>query len=157
MLSLFFSSPSPRGTVIVVSKFMKLSDELIICFEATGREKAIISKAIIDHCASLVHFNTAAYDKREKETRKKEARLSKIKWNFQPILLAQVKSATPVGRCAIMGRSFHKNYCHHCYPFTGNMTYKKFLKLSKRCGNLLLMARPFKFLPAFWRTNDNFV
>ena len=112
---------------------MKLSDELIICFEATGREKAIISKAIIDHCASLVHFNTAAYDKREKETRKKEARLSKIKWNFQPILLAQVKSATPVGRCAIMGRSFHKNCCHHCYPFTGNMTYKKFLKLSKSC------------------------
>ena len=49
---------------------MKLSDEFIICFEATGREKVIISKAIIDHCASLVYFNsTAAYDKREKETR----------------------------------------------------------------------------------------
>ena len=136
---------------------MKLSDELIICFEATGREKVIISKAIIDHCASLVYFNTAAYDKREKETRKKEGRLSKIKWNFQPILLAQVKSATPVGRCAIMGRSFHKNCCHHCYPFTGNMTYKKFLKLSKSCGNLLLKARPFKFLSAFRRTDDNFV
>ena len=48
----------------------KTKETTIKSFQATGREKVIISKAIIDHCASLVYFNTAAYDKREGNKKK---------------------------------------------------------------------------------------